>query len=134
MYFNQIDEKRRTAIYVRISTAMQKTDRPNFSILMAKLEMGEYTQVLFSEFSRLERKPTNLLHDLEKYEFPGAPGAVSALRRPILSANPGTDHPELVSNGSLFLIYSNTGFARDPKIRLRGKTMCLQEITGCSHE
>ena len=27
MYFNQIDEKRRTAIYVRISTAMQKTDR-----------------------------------------------------------------------------------------------------------
>ena len=40
MYFNQIDEKRRTAIYVRISTAMQKTDRPNFSILMAKLEMG----------------------------------------------------------------------------------------------
>ena len=81
MYFNQIDEKRRTAIYVRISTAMQKTDRqveelvafaksnrlnfdestdiykdiisgfkdgedrPNFSILMAKLEMGEYTQV-----------------------------------------------------------------------------------------
>ena len=27
MYFNQIDEKRRTAIYVRISTAMQKMDR-----------------------------------------------------------------------------------------------------------
>ena len=27
MYFNQIDEKRRTANYVRISTAMQKTDR-----------------------------------------------------------------------------------------------------------
>ena len=98
MYFNQIDEKRRTAIYVRISTAMQKTDRqveelvsfaksnrlnfdestdiykdiisgfkdgedrPNFSILMAKLEMGEYTQVLFSEFSRLERKPLQHCH------------------------------------------------------------------------
>ena len=71
MYFNQIDEKRRTAIYVRISTAMQKTDRPNFSILMAKLEMGEYTQVLFSEFSRLERKPTNLLRDLEKFQSLG---------------------------------------------------------------
>ena len=28
MYFNQIDKKRRTAIYVRISTAMQKTDTP----------------------------------------------------------------------------------------------------------
>ena len=107
MYFNQIDEKRHTAIYVRISTAMQKTDRqveelvafaksnrlnfdestdiykdiisgfkdgedrPNFSILMAKLEMGEYTQVLFSEFSRLERKPTNLLRDLEKFQSLG---------------------------------------------------------------
>ena len=107
MYFNQIDEKRRTAIYVRISTAMQKTDRqveelvafaksnrlnfdestdiykdiisgfkdgedrPNFSILMAKLEMGEYTRVLFSEFSRLERKPTNLLRDLEKFQSLG---------------------------------------------------------------
>ena len=105
--FNQIDEKRRTAIYVRISTAMQKTDRqveelvafaksnrlnfdestdiykdiisgfkdgedrPNFSILMAKLEMGEYTQVLFSEFSHLERKPTNLLRDLEKFQSLG---------------------------------------------------------------
>ena len=55
MYFNQIDEKRRTAIYVRISTAMQKTDR----------------QVLFSEFSRLERKPTNLLRDLEKFQSLG---------------------------------------------------------------
>ena len=27
MNYNQIDEKRRTAIYVRISTAIQKTDR-----------------------------------------------------------------------------------------------------------
>ena len=36
-----------------------------------------------------------------KYEFPGAPGVVSALRRPILSANPGTAHPKLVSNGAL---------------------------------
>ena len=50
---------------------MQKTDRPNFSILMAKLEMGEYTQVLFSEFSRLERKLTNLLRDLEKFQSLG---------------------------------------------------------------
>lgn len=107
MFFNQIDETRRTAIYVRISTAMQKTDRqvedlvdfaktnrlnfnestdiykdiisgfkdgedrPNFSILMTKLELGEYKQVLFSEFSRLERKPTNLLRDLEKFQALG---------------------------------------------------------------
>lgn len=27
MFFNSIDETRRTAIYVRISAAMQKTDR-----------------------------------------------------------------------------------------------------------
>ncbi len=115
MYFNHIDEKRRTAIYVRISTAMQKTDRqveelvafakanrlnfdestdiykdiisgfkdgedrPNFSILMPKLELGEYQQVLFSEFSRLERKPTNLLRDLEKFQSLG----VYATRSPI---------------------------------------------------
>ncbi len=63
MYFNQIDEKRRTATYVRISTAMQKTDRqvedrPNFSILMAKLEMGEYTQVLFNEYSARQKEAT----------------------------------------------------------------------------
>ena len=98
---NRIDTQRRTAVYVRISTAMQKTDRqveelvafaksnrlnfdestdiykdiisgfkdgedrPNFSILMTKLELGEYQQVLFSEFSRLERKPSNLLRTLE---------------------------------------------------------------------
>lgn len=107
MFFNSIDETRRTAIYVRISTAMQKTDRqvedlvdfaktnrlnfnestdiykdiisgfkdgedrPNLSILMTKLELGEYKQVLFSEFSRLERKPTNLLRDLEKFQALG---------------------------------------------------------------
>ena len=106
-FSNRIDTQRRTAVYVRISTSMQKTDRqvgelvafaksnrlnldestdiykvitsgfkdgedrPNFSILMAKLEMGEYTQVLFSEFCRLERKPTNLLRDLEKFQSLG---------------------------------------------------------------
>ena len=104
MLYTPNDEKRRTAIYVRISTAMQKTDRqqeelvshaelnqfnfnrnldvyvdvisgfkdgemrPNFSILKTKVEMGEYRQILFSEFSRLDRKPSNLLRDLEWFQ------------------------------------------------------------------
>lgn len=95
------DTQRRTAVYVRISTAMQKTDRqvdelvsfakehnlnfnektdiyrdvisgfkdgeqrPMFSALMEKVRRGEYQQLLFSEFSRLDRKPSNLLRTLE---------------------------------------------------------------------
>ena len=102
--FNSFDEKRHTAIYVRISTASQKTDRqqeeltsyaelnqlnfnrnldvfidvvsgfkdgverPNFSVLKTKIELGVYQQVLFSEFSRLDRKPSNLLKDLEWFQ------------------------------------------------------------------
>ena len=102
--FNSFDEKRHTAIYVRISTASQKTDRqqeeltsfaelnqlnfnrnldvfidvvsgfkdgverPNFSVLKTKIELGVYRQVLFSEFSRLDRKPSNLLKDLEWFQ------------------------------------------------------------------
>ena len=100
--FDSIDRMRHTAIYVRISTASQKTDRqqeeltsyaelnqlnfnrnldvfidivsgfkdgeerPNFSAL--KIALGEYRQVLFSEFSRLDRKPSNLLKDLEWFQ------------------------------------------------------------------
>jgi len=102
--FNSIDQMRHTAIYVRISTASQKTDRqqeeltsyaelnqlnfnrnldvfidvvsgfkdgeerPNFSALKTKIALGEYRQVLFSEFSRLDRKPSNLLKDLEWFQ------------------------------------------------------------------
>ena len=98
---NRIDTQRRTAVYVRISTSMQKTDRqveelvtfakdnrlnfnekkdiyrdvisgfkdgeqrPMFSALMEKVRRGEYQQLLFSEFSRLDRKPSNLLRTLE---------------------------------------------------------------------
>ena len=102
--FDSIDRMRHTAIYVRISTASQKTDRqqeeltsyaelnqlnfnrnldvfidvvsgfkdgeerPNFSALKTKIALGEYRQVLFSEFSRLDRKPSNLLKDLEWFQ------------------------------------------------------------------
>ena len=98
---NRIDTQRRTAVYVRISTSMQKTDRqveelvtfakenklnfnekkdiyrdvisgfkdgeqrPMFPALMEKVRRGEYQQLLFSEFSRLDRKPSNLLLTLE---------------------------------------------------------------------
>ncbi|MDO5442736.1 MAG: recombinase family protein [Bacteroidia bacterium] len=107
--FNPIDERRRTAIYVRISTASQKTDRqqeelisfaeqhklnfnsrldvfidvvsgfkdgeerPNFTVLKSKIELGQYRQVLFSEFSRLDRKPSNLLRDLEWFQAHDCP-------------------------------------------------------------
>ena len=92
----------RTAIYVRISTAQQKTDRqvvelkeyakshaitideddifidvisgfkngeirPQYSVLKQKVEAGLYDQILFSEFSRLDRKPFNLLKSIEYY-------------------------------------------------------------------
>ena len=96
----------RTAIYVRISTAQQKTDRqvvelkeyakshaitideddifidvisgfkngeirPQYSVLKQKVEAGLYDQILFSEFSRLDRKPSNLLKSIEYYQSKG---------------------------------------------------------------
>ena len=103
--FNQIERRRRTAIYIRISTSQQqqtdrqetelkefalrnglnfneKTDmyidiisgfkegeaRPQYSILKNKVEAGLYQQILFSEFSRLDRKPSNLLKSIEYYQ------------------------------------------------------------------
>ena len=97
---------RKTAIYVRISTGMQKTDRqvtelleyansvgirvneedifvdiisgfkdgeirPKYSDLKRRIEDGEYQQILFSEFSRLDRKPSNLLKSIEYYQNRG---------------------------------------------------------------
>ena len=96
----------RTAIYVRISTAQQKTDRqvvelmeyakshaivvdeddifidvisgfksgeirPQYSVLRQRVEDGTYDQILFSEFSRLDRKPSNLLKSIEYYQSKG---------------------------------------------------------------
>lgn len=102
--FNQIERGRRTAIYIRISTSQQQTDRqeselkdfarrnglnfieetdmyidiisgfkegdarPQYSILKNKVEAGLYQQILFSEFSRLDRKPSNLLKSIEYYQ------------------------------------------------------------------
>ncbi len=102
--FNQIERSRRTAIYIRISTSQQQTDRqetelkefalrnglnfnektdmyidiisgfkegearPQYSILKNKVEAGLYQQILFSEFSRLDRKPSNLLKSIEYYQ------------------------------------------------------------------
>lgn len=99
-------ENVRTAIYVRISTNQQKTDRqvielldfakrsdievnpedifidiisgfkngeirPQYSILKQRAESGVYQQILFSEFSRLDRKPSNLLKSIEYYQSKG---------------------------------------------------------------
>lgn len=102
--FGEIDTNRKTAIYIRISTQMQQTDRqreellqyakqcgiaineaediytdiisgfkdgearPSYSILKQKVEDGVYRQILFSEFSRLDRKPSNLLKSIEYYQ------------------------------------------------------------------
>ena len=101
--FGEIDKNRKTAIYIRISTSHQKTDRqkeelldyamrndiviseediyvdiisgfkegetrPNYGILKRKVEDGVYQQILFSEFSRLDRKPSNLLKSIEYYQ------------------------------------------------------------------
>ena len=102
--FGEIDRNRKTAIYIRISTQMQQTDRqreellqyakqcgiaideaedvytdvisgfkdgetrPSYSILKQKVEDGVYHQILFSEFSRLDRKPSNLLKSIEYYQ------------------------------------------------------------------
>ena len=101
--FGEIDKNRKTAIYIRISTSMQQTDRqreelldyamrngiaiseediyvdvisgfkegetrPNYGILKRKVEDGVYQQILFSEFSRLDRKPSNLLKSIEYYQ------------------------------------------------------------------
>jgi len=102
----EIEAGKRTAIYVRISTNQQKTDRqvvelmdfaersrievkpedvfidiisgfkegeirPQYSILKQKTEDGLYQQILFSEFSRLDRKPSNLLKSIEYYQNKG---------------------------------------------------------------
>lgn len=101
--FGEIDKNRKTAIYIRISTSHQQTDRqkeelldyamrndiviseediyvdiisgfkegetrPNYGILKRKVEDGVYQQILFSEFSRLDRKPSNLLKSIEYYQ------------------------------------------------------------------
>ncbi len=101
--FGGIDTGRNTAIYIRISTAMQQTDRqreellafassnglnisdddiytdiisgfkdgevrPQYSLLKRKVDEGVYNQILFSEFSRLDRKPSNLLKSIEYYQ------------------------------------------------------------------
>lgn len=102
--FGEIDRNRKTAIYIRISTQMQQTDRqreellqyakqcgiaideaedvytdvisgfkdgetrPSYSILKQKVEDGVYRQILFSEFSRLDRNPSNLLKSIEYYQ------------------------------------------------------------------
>lgn len=104
MMFGEIDRNRKTAIYIRISTQMQQTDRqreellqyanqcgiaideqedvfvdvisgfkdgeerPAYAVLMRKVEDGVYQQILFSEFSRLDRKPSNLLRSIEYYQ------------------------------------------------------------------
>ena len=103
LQFNSPETARRTAIYVRISTNKQQTDRqvvelkeyaskagititdndiytdiisgfkdgelrPQYSFLKQKIEAGEYQQILFSEFSRLDRKPSNLLRSIEYYQ------------------------------------------------------------------
>ena len=101
--FGEIDKNRKTAIYIRISTSHQQTDRQkeelldfamrnaivvndddiyidvisgfkdgevrqNYGILKRKVEDGVYQQILFSEFSRLDRKPSNLLKSIEYYQ------------------------------------------------------------------
>lgn len=103
LQFNSPETARRTAIYFRISTNKQQTDRqvvelkeyaskagititdddiftdiisgfkdgelrPQYSLLKQKIEAGEYQQILFSEFSRLDRKPSNLLRSIEYYQ------------------------------------------------------------------
>jgi len=45
--------------------------RPQYSILKQKTEDGLYQQILFSEFSRLDRKPSNLLKSIEYYQNKG---------------------------------------------------------------
>ena len=103
--FVEIEKNRKTAIYIRISTSMQQTDRqkeelleyanknciainedddiyidiisgfkdgevrPNYGILKRKVEDGIYQQILFSEFSRLDRKPSNLLKSISKVTY-----------------------------------------------------------------
>lgn len=104
MMFGEIDRNRKTAIYIRISTSQQQTDRqreellnfahhndiaidenndiytdvisgfkngevrPAYTMLKQKVDDGEYQQILFSEFSRLDRKPSNLLKSIEYYQ------------------------------------------------------------------
>lgn len=100
---SEIDRNRKTAIYIRVSTSSQQTDRqrvellefasskgitineediyvdiisgfkegedrPNYGILLRKIEDGIYKQVFFSEFSRLDRKPSNLLKSIEYFQ------------------------------------------------------------------
>lgn len=104
MMFGEIDRNRKTAIYIRISTSQQQTDRqreellnfahhndiaidenndiytdvisgfkngevrPAYTMLKQKVDDGVYQQILFSEFSRLDRKPSNLLKSIEYYQ------------------------------------------------------------------
>lgn len=100
--FEQIERERRTAIYIRISTAQQQTDRQRvellecaqnmgitirdediyediisgfkegevrtmYSKLLEKVEDGTIKQILISEFSRLDRKPSNLFKSIEYF-------------------------------------------------------------------
>lgn len=94
----------KTAIYIRVSTQFQETDRqyeemvnyanevlreeislediykdvisgfkdgearPEYGRLQSNVEKGKYKQVLISEFSRLDRKPSNLLKSIEFFQ------------------------------------------------------------------
>ena len=74
LQFNSPETARRTAIYVRISTNKQQTDRQVVELKEYASKAGItitdddiFTDII-SEFSRLDRKPSNLLRSIEYYQ------------------------------------------------------------------
>ena len=56
-------------VYVDIISGFKEgEERPNYGALKRRVESGEYRQILFSEFSRLDRKPSNLLKSIEFFQ------------------------------------------------------------------
>lgn len=61
-----------TDIYTDVVSGFREgQDRPMFSCLRQKIEKGEYGLILFSEMSRLDRKPSNFLRAIEYFQERG---------------------------------------------------------------
>ena len=66
---NGLNFNEKTDMFIDIISGFKEGEaRPQYSILKNKVEAGLYQQILLSEFSRLDRKPSNLLKSIEYYQ------------------------------------------------------------------
>ena len=66
---NGLNFNEKTDMYIDIISGFKEGEaRPQHFILKNKVVAGPYHQILSSEFSRLDRKPSNLLKSIEYYQ------------------------------------------------------------------